>query len=120
MRRSVGAMRTSRKLTRSVAAAALVLPLGLMAVATPAGAATAQLADRYGYPPGYGYAYGYGAQPQSVSAGELDTADATASQSTGIVEIGTVIDYGEGEAAGTGLVLDSDGLVVTNHHVVEG
>jgi S1-C subfamily serine protease len=115
-------MRTSRKLTRSVAAAALVLPLGLMAVAAPAGAATAQLADWYGYPPGYGYGYGYGygAQPQSVSAGELDTADATASQSTGIVEIGIVIDYGEGEAAGTGLVLDSDGLVVTNHHVVEG
>ena len=52
-------MRTSRKLTRSVAAAALVLPLGLTAVAAPAGAATAQLVDSYGYPPGYGDGYGY-------------------------------------------------------------
>jgi S1-C subfamily serine protease len=119
-------MRTPRKLTRSVAAAALVLPLGLAAVASPAGAATAQLVDRYGYPPGYGYGYGYGygwgygAQPRSASAGQLDTSDATAGQSTGIVEINTVIDYDEGEAAGTGLVLGGDGLVVTNHHVVEG
>lgn len=121
-------MNTPRKLTRSAAAAALVLPLALAAVAAPAGAATAQLVDWNPFPPGYaygypgygGYGYGYGTQPQSASAGPLDTSDATAAESTGIVEISTTIGYDEGEAAGTGLVLDSDGLVVTNHHVVEG
>ncbi|MBM7515637.1 S1C family serine protease [Nocardioides nitrophenolicus] len=44
--------------------------------------------------------------------------DATAEQSTGIVEISSTLTNGTG--AGTGLVLDSDGTVVTNHHVVEG
>jgi S1-C subfamily serine protease len=82
--------------------------------------------DWYSYPPGYGYGgdpgygHGYPYQPRSASAGQLDTSDATAAESTGIVEISTTIEYDEGEAAGTGLVLGSDGLVVTNHHVVEG
>lgn len=34
--------------------------------------------------------------------------------------ISTEIEYGSGEAAGTGMVLTADGYVVTNHHVVEG
>jgi S1-C subfamily serine protease len=44
--------------------------------------------------------------------------DATDAQSTGVVLIETVTP--SGEAAGTGLVLDSSGVVVTNYHVVEG
>lgn len=44
--------------------------------------------------------------------------DATEAQSTGVVLIETVT--AAGEAAGTGLVLDADGTVVTNYHVVEG
>lgn len=44
--------------------------------------------------------------------------DATAAQSTGVVLIDTVT--ASGGAAGTGLVLDTDGVVVTNYHVVEG
>ncbi len=47
-----------------------------------------------------------------------DQADATAAQSKGVVLINTVTTDGEG--AGTGLVLDSSGLVLTNYHVVEG
>jgi S1-C subfamily serine protease len=104
-----------------VAAAALVLPLGVTAVAAPATAATV-LADWHTYPPGYGYGYGYpGYSPQQYSAyTSLDTSEATAAQSTGLVEISTTLDYGQGEAAGTGIVIGSGGLVVTNHHVVEG
>jgi S1-C subfamily serine protease len=104
-------MKTSRKLTRSVVAATLVLPLSVAAVAAPTAAATTVLADVRGpYPQGYATpAYQY-----------LDTSEATASQSTGIVEITTTLAYGEDEAAGTGLVVGSDGIVVTNHHVVEG
>jgi S1-C subfamily serine protease len=37
----------------------------------------------------------------------------------GIVDIDTVLDYGLGSAAGTGIVLTSSGEVLTNNHVVE-
>jgi S1-C subfamily serine protease len=45
---------------------------------------------------------------------------ATTAQSQGIVFIDTTVDYGEAEAAGTGMVLTSDGEILTNNHVVEG
>ncbi|MCU1676658.1 MAG: Periplasmic pH-dependent serine endoprotease DegQ [Frankiales bacterium] len=38
----------------------------------------------------------------------------------GVVHINTVIGYGAGEAAGTGMVLTADGLVLTNNHVISG
>ncbi|MEV5000899.1 S1C family serine protease [Nocardioides sp. LML1-1-1.1] len=47
-----------------------------------------------------------------------DAGDATAEQSAGIVQISSTMNGGTG--AGTGLVLTSDGEIVTNHHVVEG
>jgi S1-C subfamily serine protease len=121
---TVDAMKTSlkplpHKLGRSVAAVALVLPLSVAAVATPAVAATTTLADYRGpNPPGYGYAGSAGYATPAYQY--LDTGDATATQSTGLVEITTTLEYGEGEAAGTGIVIGSDGIVVTNHHVVEG
>ena len=37
-----------------------------------------------------------------------------------LVDVVSTIDYGEGEAAGTGIVLTSSGEVVTNNHVVDG
>ncbi|MDR1513154.1 MAG: S1C family serine protease [Propionibacteriaceae bacterium] len=61
----------------------------------------------------------------SVDDSESGSASATstladADQATGVVLIDTVVNYGNAAAAGTGLVIGSDGLVVTNHHVVEG
>ncbi len=104
-------MKRSRTLTRSVAAAALVLPLSVVAVAAPTAAATTVLAaDRGPYPGGLA----------TPALQQLNTSDATATQSSGIVEITTTLGYGEGEAAGSGMVIGGDGLVVTNHHVVEG
>jgi S1-C subfamily serine protease len=103
-------MKTSGKLTRGVAAATLVLPLAVTAVAAPAAAATV-LADWRRYPPGYGS--GFSAYTS------LDTSEATAQQSTGVVEISTTLEYGAGQAAGSGILIGSDGLVVTNHHVVQ-
>lgn len=63
----------------------------------------------------------------SSSANTAGTASATLSVSQvqakvdpALVDVVSMIDYGEGEAAGTGIVLTSSGEVLTNNHVVEG
>lgn len=109
----------SRRLRRAIGAAVLAAPLIVVPVLAPA---TAVAAD---------YGYGHSSGPWDVppwswagdpasSATATATQAATAAESTGVVLIDTVIDYGEGAAAGTGLVLTSNGIVVTNHHVVQG
>jgi S1-C subfamily serine protease len=71
---------------------------------------------------------GYGSSGQGSSGSTsgstgtttLDATEASSEQQTGVVLINTVLGYQSAEAAGTGVVLTSDGLVVTNNHVVEG
>ncbi|MFL6162024.1 MAG: trypsin-like peptidase domain-containing protein [Jatrophihabitantaceae bacterium] len=63
--------------------------------------------------------FGFG-QNGSGQSGTDTTGTATAAQSVGIVDINTTLDYGQGKAAGTGIVLSSDGEVLTNNHVVDG
>jgi len=46
------------------------------------------------------------------------TATATSAESTGLVLITTDVGWGSGEAAGSGMIIDSSGIVITNHHVV--
>jgi S1-C subfamily serine protease len=58
--------------------------------------------------------------PGGASRSTDTTAKATGSQLTGLVRIVSTMEYDGAEAAGTGMVLTSDGEVVTNHHVVEG
>jgi S1-C subfamily serine protease len=45
---------------------------------------------------------------------------ASADQQVGVVTINTTLGYQDAAAAGTGMVLTSDGLVLTNNHVIEG
>jgi S1-C subfamily serine protease len=89
------------------------------ATASPsAGAAAPQLpqqglqAPQEGTGPSFPYGLPYG---QSTSDEQSNATDA---QSQGVVVINTTLT--DGEAAGTGLVLDSSGIVLTNYHVVEG
>ena len=65
--------------------------------------------------------FGGGSLPGDGTQPNTDTGTtATASQTTGLVRIVSTLGYQDGEAAGTGMVLTSDGEVVTNHHVVAG
>lgn len=61
---------------------------------------------------------GYGSGSGSGSTSSETASDASAEQSEGIVQISSTLTNGSG--AGTGLILSSDGTIVTNHHVVEG
>ena len=75
------------------------------------------------FAPGYGRwgggASGDGSSDGSTS-GTTGSATATAAQQVGIVTIDTRLQYQGAEAAGTGMVLTSNGEILTNNHVVDG
>lgn len=83
--------------------------------------------------PGWGDNYpqtfgGYGSFPQfpgsgagtEQSANNGTTTAASSKQLGGLVRIQTTLGYQNGAAVGTGMILTSDGEVVTNHHVIKG
>lgn len=115
-------MTLTSKTARGLAALTLALPLVAASVAPATAASTDLLVDAHRpFPPGFGRSYGYPyGSPSTSSYADIDARVATAEESAGIVEITTTIDFGAAQAAGTGIVLSRDGIVVTNHHVVEG
>lgn len=58
--------------------------------------------------------------PSPPSAADTSTGSATAAQEVGVVDINTVLQYQQAEAAGTGMILTSSGEVLTNNHVIDG
>ncbi|MER6969465.1 trypsin-like peptidase domain-containing protein [Nocardioides sp. NPDC000445] len=131
-------MSRSRRIRHSLLAVAAI-PLVAIPIATPALAVAAVSATKtYAAESGPGYGYGYGGSVESyggaygggivdpyrqslgTSTAAVDSEPATEAESTGVVLINTTVGYGTGQGAGTGLTITGDGIVVTNHHVVEG
>ncbi|MEZ5126054.1 MAG: trypsin-like peptidase domain-containing protein [Thermoleophilia bacterium] len=61
------------------------------------------------------------AQPGlEATNGGLDVASIAAAVTPGIVDVNVTVAYSGSQAAGTGMVLSSSGLVLTNNHVIQG
>ncbi|HVE31820.1 MAG TPA: trypsin-like peptidase domain-containing protein [Mycobacteriales bacterium] len=84
--------------------------------------------DQYGNGTGQGSSgfgdgsggFGDGGSGSSSGTGTGTSREATDAESVGVVDITTVIDYGQAQAAGTGVVLTANGEILTNNHVVNG
>ena len=61
-----------------------------------------------------------GGSTSQLSQQQFDAASVAAKVSPGLVDVNTVLGYQGARAAGTGIVLTSDGEVLTNHHVIAG
>ncbi len=133
--------RTARRVLALGAAGVLALSLtaggayavGREAASTPttSGSSTSALGAAWDVPsaadpgstdpgttPGGGGAFGPGASTSDTST--LDVTAADADEAAGVVVIETELGYSGSAAAGTGIVLTTDGLVLTNNHVIEG
>lgn len=62
---------------------------------------------------------GMGGQTQQSGSQET-TSNASTSQLVGLVRVQATLGYEGGAAVGSGLILSSNGEVVTNHHVIQG
>lgn len=99
------------------AVASLALARGMTA-ATVDGGGAGSAPDGFG-----GGAGGFGRFPpggRDPSGAASPATAATAAQIAGIVTIVSELGYQNGQAAGTGMLLTSNGRILTNNHVIEG
>jgi S1-C subfamily serine protease len=100
---------------------AAITPTTVVGQASPAQGVSPPAAFIPGYRPG-GSSGGTGSSTGGYggTSSTATTTTASAAQQVGIVEINTVLHYQDAQAAGTGMVLTSDGEILTNNHVVDG
>ena len=73
-----------------------------------------------GSPFGYSGGASSGGSSSSASGAPKDVSAIAAKVDPALVDIDLTLGYGSGEAAGTGIVMNSSGLVLTNNHVIDG
>ena len=61
-----------------------------------------------------------GSGSTSTGPGSTDVSSIAAKVDPGLVDIDTTLGYNQEEAAGTGIVLTSNGEILTNNHVIDG
>ena len=115
--------RTGRRVVAGIASLAIAGALSLGGYATAqaidsstTAPATVDLINPGAPDPGQ---FPWGGQIPGDNSSSADKTAATAQQQTGVVTIDTVVGFGQGRAAGSGIVLTNDGYVLTNHHVIE-
>jgi len=69
---------------------------------------------------GIGSGSGTSGSSSGASGGPTDAASIAQGVDAGLVDINTTLSYQSEEAAGTGMVLTSNGEILTNNHVIEG
>ncbi|WP_219814047.1 S1C family serine protease [Rathayibacter sp. AY1A2] len=67
----------------------------------------------------YGSSQG-GSSAAEPATGATDAVAASTAQTAGVVTITSELTYQGARSAGTGMILTSDGMILTNNHVVEG
>jgi S1-C subfamily serine protease len=63
---------------------------------------------------------GNGSSGSSNSSGPSDVNAIASKVDPGLVDINTTLGYQQEQAAGTGIVLSSNGIILTNNHVIDG
>ncbi|HJQ46854.1 MAG TPA: trypsin-like peptidase domain-containing protein [Amycolatopsis sp.] len=110
-RRGAGPLRTFALVFAAIAMAALV---GVGFLVSGLGRSTAGRA--LNFEP----SDGSGSTSSNSSLQSMNAAAVAGKVSPGLVDVNTTLGYQGAQAAGTGMVLTSDGEVLTNNHVVEG
>ncbi len=114
----VGRAATPSTAPGALGSAASATGSGVLPGTPPSGAENGRGSEHFGNPGAVDPEQGD--LPGGASDPSASTQKATAAELVGLVRIVSTLGYADGRAAGTGLVLSSDGEVVTNHHVVEG
>jgi S1-C subfamily serine protease len=100
-------------LAGTAAAVALAAGLGLGHVAWSTGSTSVAASGSSGSTSG-------GSSSPSSKSGTSDVSSIAAKVDPGLVDIDTSLGYDDEEAAGTGIVLTSNGEILTNNHVIDG